>query len=151
MSVLRLFLFLLLVVGGGSLIGVTVQPGTWYAGLQKPPFNPPNWIFAPVWTTLYVMIAVAGWRSWERGGAQMRLWWGQLVLNFAWTPVFFGAHLLGPALAVIAALLAAILAFMAAARRRRDGVSALLFAPYAAWVAFATLLNASIWWLNAGS
>lgn len=151
MSVLRLFLFLLLVVGGGSLIGITVQPGDWYAGLQKPPFNPPSWIFAPVWTILYVMIAVAGWRSWERGGSQMRLWWVQLALNFAWTPVFFGAHLTGAALIVIAALLATILAFIVAARRRHDGVSALLFAPYAAWVAFATLLNASIWWLNAGS
>lgn len=151
MPVLRLLLFLVLVVGGGSLIGITIQPGEWYAALEKPPFNPPNWIFAPVWTAIYVMIGIAGWRSWERAGQQRRLWWLQLVLNFAWTPLFFGAHLPGPALGVIAALLVVILAFIVAARSNRDGISALLFVPYAGWVAFATLLNASIWWLNAGS
>lgn len=148
MSILRLALFILLVVGGGSLIGITVQPGAWYDALDKPPFNPPNWIFGPVWTVLYVMIAVAGWRSWERSGTQTRLWWLQLALNFAWTPTFFGAQMPGVALVVIAVLLATIVAFIAAARRAGDGVSAFLFLPYAAWVAFATLLNASIWWSN---
>jgi translocator protein len=60
---LTLALFIALVLGGGTLIGLMTLPGEWYAGLAKPPFNPPNWIFAPVWTLLYIMVAVAGWRS----------------------------------------------------------------------------------------
>ena len=140
--------FLAVVIGGGLLIGITIQPGAWHAALVKPPFNPPDWLFAPVWTTLYVMIAVAGARTFERGrGRGFALWCAQLVLNFAWTPVFFGLHQMGAGLVVIVALLAAILAFIVD-RWSADRVSAWLFAPYAAWVAFATLLNASIVALN---
>ncbi|TYR31938.1 tryptophan-rich sensory protein [Mesorhizobium microcysteis] len=144
-----LVLFILLVVGGGSLIGATNTPGEWYAALEKPPFNPPNWIFAPVWTTLYVMIAVAGWRIWRqaRTGGAMTAWWLQMGLNFLWSPVFFTLQSVGLALAVIVALLAAIVAFIVLAWDR-DRPAALLFLPYAAWVGFATLLNASIFWLN---
>jgi tryptophan-rich sensory protein len=144
-----LVLFLALVLGGGLLMGFLTAPGEWYAGLAKPAFNPPAWIFGPVWTVLYVLIAVAGWRSWQRdrGGLPMRLWWGQLVLNFLWTPAFFGAHQIGLAFLVILALLATILAFIAAAWPR-DRVAAWLFIPYAAWVAFASLLNGSILALN---
>lgn len=146
---LPLVLFIALVLGGGMLIGVASAPDAWYAGLAKPPFNPPDWLFAPVWSLLYVAIAVAGWRIWRRrdtGGA-MTAWWLQLGLNFLWTPVFFTLHAPGLALVVILALLAVILAFVALAWPR-DRVAALLFVPYAAWVAFAALLNASIWWLN---
>lgn len=141
--------FILLVVGGGLLIGFFTAPGPWYEMLAKPSFNPPNWLFGPVWTILYVFIAIAGWRVWqrERGGGAMKLWWLQLVLNFLWSPVFFGLERTGPALVVILALLAAILAFIAAAWRL-DRPSAWLFVPYAAWVAFASLLNAAIWRLN---
>jgi benzodiazapine receptor len=144
-----LVLFILLVVGGGSLIGATNTPGEWYAALAKPPFNPPNWIFAPVWTTLYVMIAVAGWRIWRqaRTGGAMTAWWLQMGLNFLWSPVFFTLQSVGLALAVIVALLAAIVAFIVLAWDR-DRPAALLFLPYAAWVGFATLLNASIFLLN---
>lgn len=144
-----LLLFILVVVGGGSLIGASNVPGEWYAGLAKPSFNPPNWIFAPVWTLLYVLIAVAGWRIWSRtrtGGA-MTAWWLQLGLNFIWSPVFFTLHNTGAALVVIVALLSTILVFIALTFDR-DRLASLLFVPYAAWVAFATLLNASIWWLN---
>lgn len=144
-----LLLFLVLVVGGGLLIGVGNMPGQWYEGLAKPPFNPPDWLFAPVWTVLYVAIAVAGWRIWRRretGGA-MTAWWVQLGLNFLWTPVFFTLHAVGWALVVILALLAAIVVFIVLAWGR-DRPAALLFLPYLAWVAFATLLTASIWWLN---
>lgn len=144
-----LLLFVALVLGGGSLIGATNAPGEWYAGLAKPPFNPPDWLFAPVWSVLYLAVAIAGWRIWRRretGGA-MTAWWLQLGLNFLWTPVFFTFQAIGWALAVILALLAAILAFVVLAWDR-DRVAALLFLPYAAWVAFATLLTASIWWLN---
>lgn len=140
--------FLAIVVGGGLLIGYTIRPGAWYAALAKPPFNPPNWVFAPVWTVLYVMIAVAGARTFERDrGTGFALWVAQLMLNFAWTPVFFGLHWMGAALMVIVAMLAAIAAFIAV-RWNADRVSALLFVPYAAWVAFATLLNASLLMLN---
>ncbi|MGB2656597.1 MAG: TspO/MBR family protein [Pseudolabrys sp.] len=144
-----LALFILLVLGGGTLIGLMTLPGEWYAGLAKPPFNPPNWIFAPVWTLLYIMVAVAGWRTWQRGprSAAMAVWFIQLALNFVWSPVFFGAHRISAALAVIVALLATIIAFIVMAWPR-DRIAALLFAPYAAWVGFATLLNGALWYLN---
>lgn len=146
---LPLVLFLVLVVGGGLLLGTANPPGAWYAGLEKPPFNPPAWVFAPVWTVLYVAIAVAGWRIWrlrDTRGA-MTAWWLQLGLNFLWTPVFFGLQAVGWALVVILALLGAIAGFVVLAWDR-DRPAALLFLPYGAWVAFATLLTASIWWLN---
>jgi translocator protein len=144
-----LILFLLLVVGGGLAIGVLTAPGEWYAGLAKPPFNPPGLVFAPVWTVLYVLVAVAGWRGFERdrSGWPMKLWGAQLALNFLWSPVFFSAHRIGLAFLVILLLLAAILAFVVASWRR-DRLSALLFAPYGAWVGFAAVLNGSIWLLN---
>lgn len=146
---LSLPLFILLVVGGGSLIGATNTPGEWYASLQKPAFNPPNEVFAPVWTALYILIAIAGWRIWTRtrtGGA-MTAWWLQLGLNFLWSPVFFTLQSPGTALVVVVALFAAVVAFIVLALPR-DRIAALLFVPYAAWVAFASLLNAAIWWLN---
>lgn len=145
---LTLAAFIAFVVGGGTLIGFATAPGEWYAALAKPWFNPPNWVFAPVWSILYVLIAVSGWRTFE--GAEIgafRAWLAQITLNFLWSPVFFGARLPGTALVVIVALLAAILIFMVLAWRR-DRVAALLFAPYAAWVAFAALLNGAIWNLN---
>jgi tryptophan-rich sensory protein len=146
---LALVLFLVLVAGGGLLIGWFTAPGEWYAHLQKPAFNPPNWIFAPVWTVLYVLIAIAGWRAWQREAPAlpMMLWWVQLALNFLWSPTFFAAHRIGLALAIVLLLLAVILAFIAASWRL-DRVAALLFAPYAVWVAFASVLNASILMLN---
>ena len=146
---LALPLFLVLVVGGGLAIGYVTAPGAWYAQLAKPAFTPPGRIFGPVWTVLYVLIAVAGWRVWrrDRGGWPMRLWWVQLGLNFLWSPVFFSAHRIGLALAVVLLLLGAILAFIFTAWAR-DRVAAWLFAPYAAWVAFAAVLNASIFALN---
>jgi tryptophan-rich sensory protein len=141
--------FVLLVVGCGLLIGVLTAPGPWYEALAKPSFNPPNWLFGPVWTLLYVLIAVAGWRIWqlERSSVVMKLWWLQLLLNFLWSPVFFGLEQIGPALVVILMLLGVILAFIAYAWKL-DRLSTWLFVPYAAWVAFASLLNASIWTLN---
>jgi tryptophan-rich sensory protein len=144
-----LILFLVLVVGGGLAIGFLTAPGEWYAALAKPDFNPPNWLFAPVWTILYVLIAIAGWGVWQRGrsGWPMRLWWTQLALNFLWSPIFFVAHQVGAALVIILLLLAAILAFIATAWRL-DRPAASMFFPYAAWVAFASALNASILALN---
>ncbi len=142
-------LFLIAVVGGGLAIGYLNPPGEWYAGLAKPSFNPPNWVFGPAWTLLYVLIAVSGWRIWRSGsgGWPMRLWGVQLALNFMWSPAFFGAHRIDLALAVVLTLFGAIVAFIVAAWRQ-DRIAAWLFAPYAAWVAFATALNGAILALN---
>lgn len=146
---LSLVWFLALVLGGGLLLGYLTAPGEWYAGLEKPWFNPPAWVFGPAWTILYILIAIAGSRTWERdrNGAAMRLWWAQLALNFLWTPIFFAAHQIGLALGVILVLLCVIVAFIVTVRRA-DALSAWLFAPYAAWVAFASSLNGAIFFLN---
>jgi translocator protein len=148
-SLLLLALFLAIVIGVGSIIGILTAPGIWYAELEKPPLNPPSWIFSPVWLALYICIAVAGWRTFllQPGGTGMKIWYAQMVLNWLWTPVFFGLQLLWPALAVILAMLLAILAFIAN-RWPTDRLAAWLFVPYAAWVAFASYLNLSIAILN---
>jgi tryptophan-rich sensory protein len=145
----RAALFILVVFGIGFAIGSTNLPGAWYAGLTKPPFNPPNWVFAPVWSVIYVLIALAGARTWERAprGPGMLLWTAQMLFNFTWSPVFFTWHRTGIALAVIVAMLLAIIGFIAE-RWQADRAAAALFLPYLAWVAFATLLNASIFLLN---
>lgn len=138
--------FLVLVIGGGLAIGFLTAPGEWYAALSKPAFNPPNWLFAPAWTLLYALIAIVGWRVWrtDAGGWPMRLWWAQLVLNFLWSPTFFAAHQIGLALVIILLLLDTILALIATAWRQ-DRLATWLFIPYAAWMAFASALNAAIW------
>ncbi len=146
---LALVLFVALVLGGGLTIGAMTAPGDWYVALNKPAFNPPGWIFGPVWTVLYVAIALAGWLVWERraDGMAMPLWWVQLALNFAWSPAFFSAQQIGMALVIILALLLTILSFIVLTWHRVNS-AALLFLPYAAWVAFASLLNAAIFILN---
>ena len=144
-----LVLFVALVLGGGLIIGFATAPGAWYAALSKPTFSPPNWIFAPVWSTLYIIIAIAGWRVWRKGrnNPPMKLWWGQLALNFVWSPIFFSGHRIDIALGVILLLLITIIGFIMITRRQ-DKIASLLFAPYAAWVAFASVLNGAIWLLN---
>ncbi len=148
-SYLALFVFLLLVTGGGWLIGATNLPGSWYASLARPSFTPPNWLFAPVWTFLYFLIAVAGWRTYVRRprSTEMALWVAQLVLNFCWSPVMFRMHAIGLALWVIGLLLLTIVVFVAR-QWSYDRIAAWLFAPYVAWVAFASLLNFSLYLLN---
>lgn len=126
--------------------------GTWYQTLAKPPFNPPDWVFAPVWTTLFFMMALAGWRVWRRDGLRQARWALtlfalQLALNLAWSVVFFGYRSIGAALAEIVVLLLAILA-TTVVFWQRDRVAGMLFVPYAGWVAFATVLNAALWQLN---
>ena len=146
---IALIVFLGIAVGGGMAIGTVTRPGEWYAALAKPWFNPPNWIFGPVWGALYILIGVAGWRIWMRArrGLAMTLWCVQLGLNFLWSPLFFAAHRIDLALGVIVLMLVTILAFIATAWRV-DRLAGLLFVPYAIWVAFATLLNAAILMLN---
>jgi translocator protein len=141
--------FLFVTVGGGLTIGIFNIPGEWYASLVKPSFNPPNWIFGPVWTILYFMIAIAGWMLWQnnRKSLAMKLWFLALGLNFLWSPSFFGAEKIGLALVVILSLLVTILGYLATSwtiNRR----AALLFLPYLAWVSFASLLNGAIFLLN---
>lgn len=141
--------FIILVLGGGLVIGANTVPGGWYASLAKPFFNPPNWLFAPVWSILYLIIGVVGARTWLafRRSMAMRFWFAQLVLNFAWTPVFFGLQDPASAMIVILALDIAVAGFIAASWRQ-DRASALAFLPYLAWVLFATALNGAILVLN---
>ncbi len=141
--------FIILVLLVASVIGILAAPDVWYDTLQKPPFNPPNWVFGPVWTILYVLIGISGWRVFVTApkSTAMWLWWAQLPINWIWTPVFFRAHLLWPALAVILVMIALIVAFIRASWRL-EKVSAWLFVPYLAWVCFAAILNASLAVLN---
>lgn len=141
-----------LVCFAAAAMGGLFMPDEWYASLKKPSWNPPGWIFGPVWTGLYSTMAVAAWLVWKRGGfaAQRRaltLFLVQLALNAAWTPLFFGLHQPGLAFAEIVLLGLAIAATLSAFR----GVSraaAWLLAPYLAWVSFAAVLNWSLWRLN---
>ncbi len=136
----------------GSAVTVPQIPG-WYAGLAKPPFNPPNWLFAPVWTALFAMMAYAVFRILRQpqnatGKARaLGVYHGQLLLNLAWSCAFFGLQNPAAGLAVILPLLAGIL-WTIALFRPLDRLAAALLWPYVAWVSFATLLNLSIWWLN---
>lgn len=138
-----------LAIGGAA---TATSVGTWYQTLAKPPFNPPDWIFAPVWTALFFMMALAGWRVWRRDGLRqarlaLTLFALQLALNLAWSIVFFGWRSIGAALIEIVFLLLAVLA-TTLAFWRRDRVAGMLFIAYAAWVTFATVLNAALWRLN---
>jgi len=135
---------------GGAVTSLSV--GGWYQGLTKPPFNPPDQVFAPVWTALYLMMAVAAWRVWRhrdsRGrGRALVLFASQLALNLLWSCLFFGWMAVGAALVEIVVLWVAIVA-TAVAFGRIDRVAGWLMAPYAAWVLFAIVLNAAIWRLN---
>lgn len=142
-------IFIALVVGVGAVIGINTGPDAWYETLTKPPFNPPNWLFGPVWFTLYVLIGIAGARVFLRDASSpaMFLWGAQMLLNWAWSPTWFSLHLLWPAFAIIITILALIIAFIVV-NWNRDRPSALMFLPYAAWVAFASMLNLSIAILN---
>lgn len=126
--------------------------GSWYGTLQKPVFNPPVWLFAPVWTLLYLMIALAGWRVWRRVGLSgtrdgMVAYSAQLALNLAWSFLFFGGRLIGVALAEILLLLV-VISVNAVLFWRTDRLAGWLLVPYAAWVAFACVLNFALWRLN---
>jgi len=133
---------------GGAVTATSV--GGWYQTLAKPAFNPPDWVFAPVWTTLFVCIAVAGWRAWRRPGPRFpafAVYGLQLALNLGWSILFFGLQSPGLALVEIMPLLAAI-AVNIVLFWRIDRLAGLLLAPYLLWVAYATALNTAIWRLN---
>lgn len=135
----------------GSLVTNPSIPG-WYASLQKPAWTPPNWLFGPVWTLLYLMMAVAAWLVWRErgfGGARLALalFAAQLVLNALWSILFFGLRSPGAALVEIALLWAAILA-TAAAFWRVTHPAGWLLVPYLWWVTYAAFLNYAIWRRN---
>lgn len=150
---LALFVGVALLAGWLGSMATTPSIPTWYAGLEKPSFNPPNSIFPIVWTILYVMMAVAAWLVWRAPAsppqrrAALVLYFVQLVVNVAWSFAFFGAQSPLAGLVVIAVLLVAIVATILAFRRI-SGLAALLLLPYLAWVCFATVLNAAIFSLN---
>lgn len=154
-SVARLVLSLSMCLGIGILESLVTRPEipTWYAALTKPSWTPPPLVFPIVWTALYVLMGVSFWRLWEsEPGSQARsmamfLFMGQLALNAAWSPVFFGWHCPVTALVIIATLLPTIGATIVFALRV-DRVSALLLAPYFAWVAYASTINAGVVVLN---
>jgi tryptophan-rich sensory protein len=138
--------------GLGSLATFPSLP-TWYAGLEKPFFTPPNEVFGPVWTVLYALMAVAGWLAWRADAieadrkAALTAFGVQLVLNVAWSWAFFGMHSTIAGLGVIVLLIATILWTIAAFRLVSRPAAALML-PYLAWVALATALNAGIYVLN---
>lgn len=135
---------------GGAATASSVQ--SWYLTLHKPSWNPPSWVFGPVWTTLYVMMSVAAWRVWRRQeGATARttliFFSAQLTLNLLWSVLFFGLRQPGWAFVEVLMLWALLVAIL----RRfwpADRLAAALWAPYVAWVSFASVLNGTIWWLN---
>jgi len=125
---------------------------TWYLTIEKPSWNPPNWVFGPVWTTLFVMMAVSAWLVWSRLGwkgarVPLLIFLGQLFLNAAWSYLFFGLRDPGLALVDVVLLWFAILSTMLAFRRVSTWATALIV-PYLAWVSFATLLNWTLWQMN---
>jgi translocator protein len=135
-----------------ALTGFFIQPAGYYASLVKPSWSPPAWVFGPVWTALYLMMAVAAWLVWRQGGwraqrAPLSLYLLQLALNALWTPVFFGLRSPGLALVVIVSLGAAIV-LTGRAFRPVSRITSWLLVPYLVWVVFAAALNFSIWRLQ---
>lgn len=137
-------------------LGGLFSPDEWYVALRKPSFQPPDWIFGPVWTGLYIAMALAGWLVWKESGLDgrtkdslwpMTIFALQLILNALWPWMFFGLHSFGLSILVIGLLWLAILTMMAVfyTVSRPAG---LLIAPYLLWVSFAGILNVSLWWLN---
>ncbi|RCK43722.1 TspO [Thalassospira profundimaris] len=146
------FMVLCLIISafGGAVTATSVND--WYATLQKPAFNPPNWLFGPVWTVIYFLIALSGWRVWlKRGIANAKvpftLYATQLTLNLAWSFLFFGAQ--APFLGLIDIVILLVLIIINCAMFMKiDRLAGMLLVPYALWVGFATLLNGAIWHLN---
>jgi translocator protein len=135
-----------------ALTGALFRPGDWYERLAKPTWRPPNWLFAPVWTVLYFTIAISGWLVWREAGfagaaLPLAIYALQLVLNAAWTPIFFGLHRpdLGflDIVLVWLSIIATIALFFPI-----PAAAALLLLPYLAWVTFAAALNFAVWRLN---
>jgi tryptophan-rich sensory protein len=146
------FLAICIVAMIAGAVVTTPNVTTWYKELARPPWTPPPWLFGPVGTVLYIMMAVSAWLVWMRREVvnirwPMTLFGAQLVLNVAWSWIFFGMKSPGVALIEIVALLVAI-ALTMVSFAKTSGTASLLLAPYLAWVMFATSLNIGFWWLN---
>ena len=152
-DVLGLVGFVVMCFGVSVLGGRAVAPALaiWYPGLVKPSWTPPSWVFGPVWTLLYPLVAVAGWLVWREGRSRVGtlLFLLQLSLNAAWPWIFFGERRIDLALLCVALLWLAILGTIRAFWRVSRGAAVLLL-PYLGWVGFAAALNAAIWFLNVG-
>lgn len=149
---LAFFVALCLAIGALGAAVVATSVDTWYADLIKPSFTPPDQVFGPVWTALYIMMAVAAWRVWRTADRDTRrgaltLFVLQLALTLGWTAVFFGLQKIGAALATIVVLDVGVVVTMLAFRSI-DRWAGLLMVPYLAWVSFATVLTIAIWRLN---
>ena len=132
--------------------GGLFPPGEWYAELERPVFTPPDWLFGPVWTLLYLLMGVAAWRVWRIAGwdgarLALSVFLLQLLLNALWSVLFFGLQSPGLALLEILFLWVAIVATIGLFARIDWGAAVLLL-PYLLWVSFAAILNAGFWWLN---
>ena len=138
--------------GIGSLFTFKAIP-TWYPNLKKPPYTPPNWVFGPVWTTLYILMGISVFLVWQKGlstnGVLLAfiLFWVQLIFNALWSVVFFGIKSKGGGIIVIVALWLLILAVIITSFRVSAWAGVLLI-PYIIWVSIASYLNIGIWWLN---
>lgn len=147
--------FLALCIGTGFAGSILTTPNLapWYADLVKPVFTPPDWIFAPVWTTLFILMAIAAWLVWRAPVANhlkmvpLLLFIGHLAVNIGWSAAFFGLQNPAAGLAVIA-VLAAFVLVIAVRFARIVPLAGLLIVPYVLWVGFASVLNGAIWWLN---
>ncbi len=151
---LGLIVFIAICIGAGGLgaIATTPEIDTWYKSINKPTWTPPGFVFGPVWTTLYIMMGVAAWLVWKRGGFRqsrtpLALFAVQLLLNVSWSWIFFNQHQLGWAFAEIIMLWTAIVATTIAFFKSSRAAGVLML-PYLAWVSFAAALNHTIWQLN---
>jgi benzodiazapine receptor len=144
--------FILLCLMTGMIGGLATAPSieSWYRTIAKPVWTPPDWVFGPVWTVLYIMIGVAAWLVWktrDRVAPAMVLFGVQLALNLAWSLLFFGARSPGLALIEVVFLWTSVLLTMLAFFGRQS-TAGWLFVPYLAWVSFAAILNFAIWTMN---
>ncbi|QQN24959.1 tryptophan-rich sensory protein TspO [Pseudomonas syringae group genomosp. 3] len=139
------FFIFLLACSAAAATGIIFKPGAWYESLQKPAFTPPNWAFPVAWTTLYLLLAWAGYRLTLLPGSEtvLALWAAQIALNTLWTPVFFGANRIAAAM-VILALLWIVVATMIVMALQLDIITGLILFPYLVWLSVAAALNFSI-------
>lgn len=155
-KIFKILVMIATCVGVGYLSSLFTREGvdTWYRTIEKPSFNPPDWVFAPVWTTLYIMMGLAAGLVWDKIEEQretvrkgIMFFWIQLALNALWSYLFFGLH--NPLLALIEIVLLWLMIYETFVQFNKvNKIAGYLLIPYLLWVTFATVLTASIWWLN---
>jgi translocator protein len=153
-QIVKLVLSVLLPLGLGAIAGMFTAQAVpeWYASLNRPSFNPPNWIFGPVWTSLYILLGIAFFLIWKQDASRLRnlailVFMLQLILNFGWSFIFFYFNLIGIALIEIVVLWLSIIVMLILFYQIKP-LAAYLNIPYLVWVTFATILNAGYYFLN---